>query len=146
MNYIKVSTGEYPLSEQDIKRRHRNISFPSPFSPPNGYEPIREVPPPQASHAQTVERGEPELVGGVYRETWVVTTASEVEMEERSVYKAQSVRDERDALLSKSDWTQLADSPNLSNVAWKTYRTALRNIPEQTGFPWNVEWPFSPEA
>ena len=28
---------------------------------------------------------------------------------------------------------------------WAVYRQALRDIPEQPGFPWDVEWPTKPE-
>jgi hypothetical protein len=27
---------------------------------------------------------------------------------------------------------------------WAVYRQALRDIPEQPGFPWEVEWPVPP--
>jgi hypothetical protein len=53
------------------------------------------------------------------------------------------VRIERDAALSASDWTQVADAP-VDKTAWATYRQALRDIPQQAGFPDNVTWPSSP--
>jgi hypothetical protein len=55
-----------------------------------------------------------------------------------------NVRGYRDELLSESDWTQVADAP-VDQAAWATYRQALRDIPQQAGFPWNVEWPSKPE-
>ena len=57
--------------------------------------------------------------------------------------QAKSVRDQRDRLLSESDWTQVADAP-VDKQAWAIYRQALRDVPEQAGFPWNVEWPQKP--
>jgi hypothetical protein len=53
------------------------------------------------------------------------------------------VRYERDEKLANSDWTQVADAP-VNQAAWATYRQALRDIPLQAGFPWNVTWPESP--
>lgn len=54
------------------------------------------------------------------------------------------VRADRDGRLAASDWTQVADSP-VDKAAWATYRQALRDVPAQAGFPWNVQWPVQPE-
>jgi hypothetical protein len=57
--------------------------------------------------------------------------------------QAKAVRESRDVLLAKTDWTQVDDSP-ISNVVksqWATYRQALRDVPSQTLFPWIIEWP-----
>lgn len=53
------------------------------------------------------------------------------------------VRAERDRLLAASDWTQVADAP-VDQVAWAAYRQALRDIPQQDGFPRDVAWPEKP--
>ena len=58
--------------------------------------------------------------------------------------KAISVRAERNSLLAASDWTQVADTP-VDRAAWATYRQALRDVPDQTGFPDAVAWPVAPE-
>ena len=71
--------------------------------------------------------------------------------------EADKIRAERNALLAKYDWT--INSPDLTDdkkAEWKTYRQALRALPEQTGFPWGVEddegvfsgvtWPTKPTA
>lgn len=58
--------------------------------------------------------------------------------------KANTIRSERNALLSASDWTQIADAP-VDKTAWATYRQALRDIPTQAGFPNNITWPVKPE-
>lgn len=56
------------------------------------------------------------------------------------------LRRQRDALLASCDWTQGADSPldATTKAAWATYRTALRNVPQQNGFPDTVNWPTQP--
>ena len=53
------------------------------------------------------------------------------------------VRAQRDLLLASSDWTQLADA-TVDAEAWATYRQALRDVPQQAGFPDNVTWPSAP--
>jgi len=56
---------------------------------------------------------------------------------------ATEARAKRDALLSQSDWTQVADAP-VDQAAWATYRQALRDVPEQEGFPSEIAWPVQP--
>lgn len=53
------------------------------------------------------------------------------------------VRGMRNQFLSESDWTQLADS-SANKQAWATYRQALRDVPTQEGFPWDIQWPTQP--
>jgi len=57
---------------------------------------------------------------------------------------AASLRDERTALLSDSDWTQMPDAP-VDQAAWATYRQALRDVPQQAGFPKNILRPTAPQ-
>ena len=55
-----------------------------------------------------------------------------------------SVRMDRNALLSNTDWTQLADVPQAVKDSYVSYRQALRDVPQQAGFPNQVVWPESP--
>lgn len=57
-----------------------------------------------------------------------------------------ALREQRDQLLSKSDWTQVADSPlsGSAKTAWATYRQALRDLPENTVDPKSPSWPTPP--
>ena len=48
------------------------------------------------------------------------------------------------ALLLESGWTQVPDAP-VDQSAWAEYRQALRNVPQQTGFPTDINWPSKPE-
>mgnify|MGYP005989480327 CR=1 FL=1 len=61
--------------------------------------------------------------------------------------KESDVREERNALLSQSDWTVMPDSPlsDSDKASWQTYRQALRDVPDQAGFPDNITWPTKPE-
>jgi hypothetical protein len=54
------------------------------------------------------------------------------------------VRHKRNGLLSQSDWSQLPDVPEAIIGPWAIYRQALRDVPQQQGFPFNVEWPQTP--
>lgn len=58
------------------------------------------------------------------------------------------VRAARNSLLDLCDWTQLPDAPltDGEKQEWAEYRQALRDVPEQTGFPFDIAWPLVPEA
>ena len=63
---------------------------------------------------------------------------------QKDAAQAESVRNQRTQLLKDSDWTQVADAP-VDQAAWATYRQALRDVPTQAGFPWDIQWPTKPE-
>lgn len=52
-------------------------------------------------------------------------------------------REKRNILLPESDWTQVADAP-VDKSAWASYRQALRDLPQQAGFPVTIDWPVKP--
>lgn len=58
------------------------------------------------------------------------------------------MRNIRDGLLSDSDWTDTLSSKNRLGddlySQWQTYRQALREVPEQAGFPLAIVWPTPP--
>lgn len=49
----------------------------------------------------------------------------------------------RRKLLNDSDWTQLPNSPltEEQRQSWADYRQALRDVTEQSGYPFNIVWP-----
>lgn len=61
---------------------------------------------------------------------------------------ADMVRRKRDSLISCTDYYILPDYPSTPDgiEAAKAYRQALRDIPEQSGFPRNVQWPSLPSV
>lgn len=59
----------------------------------------------------------------------------------------QIVLSRRNSLLYTSDWTQIPNNPLTSEVQqeWAVYRQQLRDITQQSGYPYNVVWPTQPE-
>lgn len=53
------------------------------------------------------------------------------------------IRAIRNKFLAACDWTQVADAP-VDQAAWAIYRQALRDVPQQAGFPDDVSWPDPP--
>jgi hypothetical protein len=48
----------------------------------------------------------------------------------------EQVRSRRDSLLARTDWMVLPDSPYNTETV-RAYRQALRDLPQQEGFPWD---------
>ena len=68
---------------------------------------------------------------------------------EKDEEQAREVRSKRDRLIDKEDWrytrynseVRQGLTPSDDIVALDAYIQALRDIPEQVGFPWEIEWP-----
>ena len=79
-------------------------------------------------------------------EKWY-TKYSVIEMDDdakvaKDLEQAKRARFTRDALLAETDWRFRSDMT--PSQAWKDYCQALRDIPTQEGFPWDVQWPEKP--
>ena len=59
---------------------------------------------------------------------------------------AEEARAKRDKLLAATDWTQVLDAPidEDTKAAYRAYRQALRDVPQQEGFPETIIWPELP--
>ena len=146
MTYARIEENavvEYPVYEGDIRLRYNNVSFPTPFQPPEGYERVADVAPPSPTYAQNVLEGNPALVDGVWTRQWVVTDASADEIAARTDAQWTAIRAERNIKLADCDWTQLPDAP-VDAAAWAAYRQELRDITNQND-PFNLIWPQEPQ-
>jgi len=58
------------------------------------------------------------------------------------------LRLERDVRLTACDWSQLLDAPLTPEAlaAWRVYRQALRDLPDNTADPASPVWPTPPTA
>jgi hypothetical protein len=85
--------------------------------------------------------------------TWTVTPDSPearavINSKSLAQWKRQShlaeLRAQRNAKLTSSDWTQLADTPLQTKAAWVIYRQQLRDLPAVVDDPANPVWPTPP--
>ena len=80
-------------------------------------------------------------------EEYVALLAAEAARNASSIAALQEneMREQRNALLAASDWTQANDSPLAAEkkVEWASYRTALRNLPASSDWP-DVTFPTEP--
>jgi hypothetical protein len=152
--YIKAINGvieKYPYSTYQLKQDNPQTSFPSVISDELLADwdvfPVVSTPYPEVNYTQDVSEGTPVFVNGQWTQVWVVSDATPEEIAQRTEDKATEVRSERDALLTACDWIVIkateTDVPEIE--AWKAYRQALRDVPQQPGFPWNVVWPQPPQ-
>jgi len=93
------------------------------------------------------------VLGPVFVDTTVegVTTTA---LEHETAYKAtkdaeqaKSVRQSRDDKLKETDWIVIKNLELNANIpgVWEVYRQALRDVPNQSGFPWTITWPVEPQ-
>lgn len=59
-----------------------------------------------------------------------------------NILETQPVRDKRNALLAETDWWAVSDRTMAQTET--DYRQALRDVPQQEGFPFDVTWPTKP--
>lgn len=159
---VKLENGVpniWPVSEAHIQATYPNTSFVLPlddetldafgygrfaYSDPETYD---------AEFQETQELA-PKLIKGEWVQQWKIV--EKYTAEEKAVYIAKrdaalleaqrvSVRADRDARLAASDWTQGKDISDAVSMKWAVYRQALRDVPQQTGFPENITWPDKPE-
>ena len=80
--------------------------------------------------------------------SWSVEKIPEKTPEEKLAETEEEVRSKRDRLIADTDYLLMNDYPiseeDLAVV--KAYRTALRDVPQQEGFPYEVVWPEVPSV
>jgi hypothetical protein len=86
---------------------------------------------------QTVELGAFRQESGSWVRGWNVVALPDEDA-------ARNARAVRDAEIATSDWTQVLDAP-VDRAVWAAYRQALRDIPQQVGFPHDIVWPVAPQ-
>ena len=78
--------------------------------------------------------------------TYTEAQVADPEPDEQQL-RVEAVR-QRDQLLDESDYYMMPDYPATEEglVEVKAYRQALRDLPEQAGFPKEVVWPETPDV
>ena len=130
----------FPYGRRELQQENPNRSLPSDLSvvaSELGLVWVEPTPPPAFDSAtQRARHVIPQLGSNGYEEAW--------EMVSLPLDQAESnIRSLRNKRLTETDWTQTLDSP-VDRDGWAQYRQALRDIPSQEGFPYNVSWPVKP--
>lgn len=151
---IRIESGQPvgdPIKIKEFKKLHSNVSFTIPLKVEDvisrGYAPYQESNPPEISNHEVAERSTPVRVSSKLWETgWSVRQMTTEEVAKADADQSALVRKEREPLLADSDWTQFNDSPlsDADQQLWAAYRNSLRDVPAQSGFPWDIDWPEFP--
>jgi hypothetical protein len=138
---------KYPYLVDQLKTDNRNVSFPAEIPKSlleeYGCFEVLETLKPITDYTKNIIEGTPINSGGKWNQKWEVTETSVEEKEQRLRNKWDSFRDERNKLLSDSDWTQVADAP-VDNLTWVVYRQTLRDLPQNNTNPFTIVWPQKP--
>lgn len=148
LNKLKGASFEFPFTLQWLESQGVDVVFEGPqptLTPPYEYSYRDGVQQINGTWHTKYSVG-PAFVDKIESDGTVTSAASQ-----EASYKAamdnnaaSQARVRRDLLLAESDFTQLKDVSLSNNNDWVTYRQALRDVPSQTGFPWNVQWPAKP--
>jgi hypothetical protein len=145
--YRVRSTGEV-LSQGQVRSLYPNTSFPSQWTPALveelGLDPVFESPTPTTTRYQTAFKdGVEQDAQGRWLWKWSISEMDDETKAAKDAEQAKAVRATRDGKLAECDWTQLSDS-QVDKAVWATYRQELRDVPAQTGFPYDITWPSKP--
>lgn len=153
--FIKLESGRpvgFAVTEDNLRQLFPDHTFPRIFTPkdvaPLGFGMYEWTQVPEPGFPMRPLEITPTLrEDGIYYQTWTVVEMSDEEKAAATEAQSTKVKNERNLLLYRCDWTQLADSPltDAERAAWASYRQTLRDLPQQAGFPWSVEWPVQPE-
>ncbi|MDQ5882457.1 MAG: hypothetical protein QG616_2289 [Pseudomonadota bacterium] len=143
-----IKDGAVFTSHSDIRKAVKHASLPAVITDEVlsafGFEPVEVQPAPAPDHTEKLEEAEPVKKDGKWVKEYRKRPATPEEIDAATKDKAADVRATRDALLRDTDWTQLADADKKAQGDFVSYRQALRDMPQQAGFPFNVDWPVKP--
>ncbi len=153
---IQLQDGQpigHPVLEESFRQLFPGTSFPRSLGPadvePHGFGifEFSQIPEPADRYDKVVEAAPVRDASGIWRQVWEIVPMTAAERLEADARKAEDLRHERGLFLMRSDHTQLPDAPPaIDRAAWAAYRQALRDLPQQAGFPWQVTWPTPPES
>jgi hypothetical protein len=153
--FVKVNNGQaeiYPYTIGRLRKDYPNTSFPKKLSAEllAEYDLYRVDSEPQPAYDDKTERvaqnDMPVLIEDKWVIGWTVYQKEQEQIDREAEAQAELIRSQRNELLSKCDWTVLADSPltEEKKTEWLTYRQELRDISELENFPY-VTLPNDPD-
>jgi hypothetical protein len=145
---IRTQDGKV-MYESEFRALHPNTSMPQMLTEATlksfDATVVLEGPQAQPTRYQVAYRNGVEQIDGKWYTKYSVSDMSAEARAAKDAEQAKSVRDTRDRLIAETDWSQAKDIADSVSAKYTTYRQALRDVPTQTGFPWDVQWPTKPE-
>jgi hypothetical protein len=167
MLFVEVATGK-PKTKIQLRQENKHMSLPEAWTDATlealGVARVTKTAAPDVSEWQVAIKDGVEEVDGVWREKWVTQEmfVEYTETDEDGVETTVTVQDQIDAKVAadnaaieateratRDDLLKATDHYGLSDVtmtdAMMAYRQALRDVPQQAGFPQTITWPTKPE-
>lgn len=152
--FIKVTSGQ-PVGDAIFDHQfyalYNNVSFTIPIASEDvvsrGFAFYQESSSPELGRYEVAEPSTPvQVADDLWEQGWSIRQMTGDESADVDSKQEVSVRNERNNLLNATDWTQFNDSPlsEADKEFWATYRDSLRDVPAQSGFPWDIVWPELP--
>ena len=144
---IRIKETGQVMFESEFRKLYPNTSFPHPISEETlnefgadvVFEGVQALP----TRYQIAFRDGVEQIEGKWYTKYSVSDLDDEGKALKDAEQAKNIRQNRDKMLEESDWTQLSDAP-VDKQAWADYRQALRDLPSQIGFPWEITYPEKP--
>lgn len=139
--HLKLTNGtpaKYTLGQ--LRRDNPNTSFPKQI--PDKLLASYDVYPYTRPSSPEYDRLSHQLTDGAFEQVAGAWSLPYVVEQQPLEQAERNVRSHRNDLMQKTDWWVVAD--RVTTDAEIAYRQALRDIPQQTGFPDNVAWPINP--
>lgn len=149
MSKYRVQASGEIKTQSELRLENANVSFPKVWNESVyeqlGVDPVlsTNAPNPSGPHKRVALNGAEQNSDGDWVEAWAEQDMTDEEKAVCDQQKADAERRTRNGLLASTDHFALVDA-TLTD-AMRTYRQALRDIPQQEGFPNTITWPIRPE-
>lgn len=150
MEYRIRSSGDLK-TQGELRKMHPNTSLPKFWDQETleflGVDPVLESPAPTTTRFQSASKnGVVQDANGNWVWAWTITDWDQEAIDAATQQQATAIRSTRDKRLAETDWLVIKAFETNTNIpaVWEIYRQALRDVPEQAGFPFEVTWPSKP--
>lgn len=142
---IRIRETGSVVMEQEFRAMFPNSTIPVPLTGEIvnelGGDVVLEGPQAQPTRYQVGFRDGVEQIGEQWFTKYSVSDMDDEAKAAVDARQAAAVRQDRNRRLAELDWTQGQDiSTEISGPA-AAVRQALRDVPNQAGFPWDIQWP-----
>lgn len=153
-NLIQIEAGKpvgNPINQHQFRRLFPNVSFTNPLESEDvvsrGYALFQDKLSPEPGRYEVIKETTPVQVSDdLWERGWSAISMTAEEKASVDSLQAEISRVDRTGRLLACDWTLTSDSPlsESQKAACIEYRQKLRDVPNQSGFPWEVVWPELP--
>lgn len=149
MSYALIKNNKvskYPYSLREFSIDHPNVSLPQEPTETQlnevGLYNVIPMPQPTIDYTKNITEGTPTLVNSIWTQNWVVTDATESQIQTREEETKVKNKEKAMQLLTETDWTQMPDVNLINKDEFTAYRAALRQIAINPQI--DITWPTKP--